>query len=61
MKAIRIAASRAYHGYFYTASPALDPSEIRETIQEGRNFLNAAKDYLDREDTGDRETPPEGG
>jgi uncharacterized protein (UPF0332 family) len=37
----------------YTTDPALDPSVIRELIQEGQTFLEAAQGYLDREDTKD--------
>lgn len=44
----------------YDAELELDAGEVRELIEEGSNFLNAARDYLDREDT-DQETHPEDG
>lgn len=45
----------------YDAEPDLDAGEVRELIEEGRAFLDAAKGYLDREDREDQETPTEGG
>ncbi len=37
----------------------LDRSQVRELIEEGRTFLNAARDYLDRDDTEEGKTRPE--
>lgn len=45
----------------YEAAPNLDKGEVRELIEEGRNFLDAARDYLDREDTEVRGHRPENG
>jgi hypothetical protein len=46
----------------YEAEPDLNTTEVQqELIDEGRNVLDAAGDYLDREDTEERETCPENG
>jgi hypothetical protein len=45
----------------YEAEPDLNTTEVQELIDEGRTFLDAAGDYLDREDTEERETCPENG
>jgi hypothetical protein len=39
----------------------LDRSQVHAFIEEGRNFPNTARDYLDREDTKEREPRPENG
>lgn len=44
----------------YEAVPDLNATEVHELIGEGNDFLNAARDYLDREGT-EGETRPDNG
>ena len=45
----------------YQVEPDLNAAQVHELIEEGRSFLDAAWDYLDREDAKEREPRPENG